>query len=177
MSIEKIHAQVIASIWQAMAQSAVDLSSIAREDQETLVRSIADTVMVTFDEVIGKEFEGSAPVELAIDDDEQLIWKGRPFLSLAESYVITSERIKIITGLVGRHVENYELIRIQDIDYKQGVGERMLGLGDISIAGQDASDPVITLRNIPHPEKIYEKLRKAWLAARKRHGLQFREYM
>jgi hypothetical protein len=69
------------------------------------------------------------------------------------------------------------LIRIQDIDLKQGVGERMLGIGDITIRGHDASEAIVTLRNIPKPEEVYEILRKAWLEARKRHGLQFREYM
>ena len=177
MSIEKIHSQITASVWQAMAQSKADFSSIAQEDQEDFVRRIADSVMVTFDDVIGKEVESSAPAKLSIDDDEELVWEGRPFLSLTESYVITTERIKIVRGLIGRRVEIYELIRIQDIDYKQSVGERIMGLGDIAIEGQDASDHAIVLRNIPHPEEVYEKLRKAWLISRKRHGLQFREYM
>jgi hypothetical protein len=74
-------------------------------------------------------------------------------------------------------VENYELIRMQDIDFKQGMSERIMGIGDITIRGQDPSDPKIELRNVADPEKIYEILRRAWLDARKRHGLQFREYM
>ncbi|OQY27527.1 MAG: PH domain-containing protein [Chloroflexota bacterium] len=177
MSIEKTHAQVIASIWQSIAQSEVDLSSITPEDQKTLVYGIADSVMLAFDEIIGHEVKNNTPAKLEIDDDEHLIWEGRPFLSLTESYVITSERIKIITGLISRHVEVFELIRVQDIDYKQSVGERVFGLGDIFIRGQDASEPAIVLRNVAKPEEVYETLRKAWLVSRKRHGLQFREYM
>jgi hypothetical protein len=50
-------------------------------------------------------------------------------------------------------------------------------LGDISIKGQDPSHPEIVLRNVAKPEDVYEILRKAWLEARKRHGLQFREFM
>jgi hypothetical protein len=57
------------------------------------------------------------------------------------------------------------------------MGERMMGIGDISIRGHDPSDPEITLRNVSKPEEVYEIMRKAWLEARKRHGLQFREYM
>jgi hypothetical protein len=74
-------------------------------------------------------------------------------------------------------VENFELIRMQDIDFKQNMGERMLGFGDIYIRGQDPSNPAVVLRNVPKPEEVYEILRRAWLEARKRHGLQFREYM
>ena len=49
--------------------------------------------------------------------------------------------------------------------------------GDIFIKGQDASNPEVILRNVAKPEEVYEVLRKAWLEARKRHGLQFREFM
>jgi hypothetical protein len=178
MSIEKINNQVIAHIWQAIAQSDVDLKTIQHEEQEKLVQKIAESMLLIFDEIISEELNASEIHESADDpSNENILWKGRPFLSLVESYVITTERIKIITGFVSRRVENYELIRIQDIDFKQNVGERVFGLGDIQIAGHDASDPSIILRNIPKPEDVYELLRKAWLDARKRYGLQFREYM
>ena len=74
-------------------------------------------------------------------------------------------------------MENFELIRIQDIDFKQGINERVFGIGDVRIRGHDASDPEILLRNVGDPEDVYEILRKAWLDARKRHGLEFREFM
>ena len=102
---------------------------------------------------------------------------GKPFLALNESYVITKERIKIIHGLLSRRVENYELVRMQVIDFKQNVGERMMGIGDIFIRGLDASDPQVTLRDIRDPEGVYEIVRRAWMESRKRHGLQFRETM
>jgi len=53
MSIEKSRAQVIGSIWQAIAQSGVDLSSIPQDQQESMVSKIADGVMVTMDQHIG----------------------------------------------------------------------------------------------------------------------------
>ena len=112
-----------------------------------------------------------------VEHGEQVLWEGRPFLSLVEYYVLTSERLKIRQGLLGRDIENFELIRIQDIDFKQGVTERIFGIGDITITGQDPSNPKIVLRNVPKPEVVYETLRRAWLEARKRYGLQFREFM
>lgn len=176
MSVDKIRAQIVANIWQAIAQSQVDLSVISQTEQEALVNKIADTMLVALDAMIGSEMETNAETP-ALDTDEKIIWKGRPFLSVVESYIITTERIKIVSGLIARKVENYELIRIQDIDFKQNMGERLMGMGDITIRGQDPSDPAIVLRNIPDPEKIYELLRKVWLEARSRYGLQFREYM
>ncbi|HSF82653.1 MAG TPA: PH domain-containing protein [Anaerolineales bacterium] len=177
MSIDKIRAQVISSIWQAIAQSGVDLSAIPQDQQEKLVSKVAESVMITMDSILDENTR-EKPVEQALDsDDERMLWEGRPFLSLVESYQLTTERIKIITGLVSRHVENFELIRVQDIDFKQGMSERILNIGDITIRGHDPSDPVVILRNVSKPEVVYEIMRKAWLEARKRHGLQFREFM
>jgi hypothetical protein len=177
MSIEKLRHKVVASVWQAIAQSEVDLSAIPQEQQEQLVNKIADHVMITINTHLDEEAENlPAPVKLD-EEGEQVVWEGRPFLSLVESYRITNERIKLVRGLLSRNVENFELIRIQDIDFKQGLNERILGIGDIVIRGHDPSDPQIVLRNVPKPEEVYEILRKAWLEARKRYGLQFREYM
>lgn len=178
MAIEQIRAQIIASIWQAVAQSGVDLTTIPQGQQEMLVSRVADSVMVTMNSML-EEAPPQPPEkeEVVSELGEDILWHGRPFLSLNETYLITSERIKIVKGLLARNVENFELIRIQDIDVTQAVGERMVGIGDITIRGQDASQNIVVLRNISSPEKVYEILRKAWLEARKRHGLQFREYM
>jgi hypothetical protein len=158
----------------------VDLSAVPSAEQEKLVTSIADKLMLTMDALISDETSlavDEKPADLSAEGNEQILWQGRPFLSLVESYTITSERMKLVRGLLSRHVENYELIRIQDIDLKQGVGERMFNIGDIAIRGHDASDPMVILNNVSEPEKVYEILRRAWMEARKRHGLQFREYM
>ncbi len=177
MSIEQIRAKVIGSIWQAVAQSGVDLSALPHDQQENLVSKIADNVMATINSLQEDEIKGEVNIEIVDDLDENVLWKGRPFLSLVESYLVTTERIKIVRGLLSRDVENFELIRIQDIDFKQGINERVFGIGDIRIRGHDASDPEILLRNVGDPEDVYEILRKAWLDARKRHGLEFREFM
>jgi hypothetical protein len=177
MLIQETRSIVIANIWQAIAQSGVDLSTLPKEDQEELVLSITDSVLMTYDSIMNEEFNSSEFKVNEIENGEKVLWKGRPFLSLVESYVITTERIKFIKGLVSRQVENFELIRIQDIDYKQNVSERIFGLGDITIRGHDPSDPILIFRNVSNPEEVYELLRKGWLEARKRHGLQFREYM
>jgi hypothetical protein len=177
MSIEKIRAQLISSIWQAVAQSGVDLSSVPKDQQEKLVGKIADNAMVTMDSILEEEASSKPSEEKQDPQAEQVLWQGRPFLSMVENYTITTERIKITKGLLARNVENFELIRIQDIDYKQGVTERMVGVGDINVRGQDASEPQVVLRNVSNPEEVYNVLRKAWMDARKRYGLQFREYM
>jgi hypothetical protein len=177
MSIDQTRAQVISSVWQAIAQSGVDLSSVPQEQQEKLVGKIADNLLMAVNAMLEEEAPMSVEEDEVDENDEKILWKGRPFLSLVENYTVTSERLKIITGLMTRHVENFELIRIQDIDFNQGMTERMFGIGDITIRGHDPSNPEIKLRNVSKPEEVYEIMRRAWLEARKRHGMQFREYM
>ena len=179
MTLEQIRAQVIGTVWQAIVQSKVDLAVIPADQQEKLVSTIADNVLVMVDNIMKSQSEDEMAAEKQEEEQqgEVVIWQGRPFLSLVEFYTLTNDRLKIIKGFLGRHTENFELVRVQDIDFKQNVSERMLGIGDIEIRGHDPSDPNIILRNIHDPEQVYETLRKAWLEARKRHGLQFREYM
>ena len=176
MTIESYRAQMKSAAWKAIADSGVDLTALPPEMQSKLVDAFADQGLGVINSVMD-EIKKSQNPAAPLEGEESLIWEGRPFLSLVESYVITSERIKIATGLLAKDYENFELVRIQDIDVNQGLGERMLGLGDIRIRGADASSPEIVLRNIPDPQGVYELLRKAWLAARKRYNLIFREEM
>lgn len=176
MSIEQYRSKVKAGIWQAVAQSGVDLASVSAEQQNKLVDTITDQVLGVVDDLLDVMPEAD-DVSIQLEGDEQLIWKGKPFLSLVERYAVTSERIKVVKGFLSKDYENFELIRVQDIDVSQSVGERILDLGDIRIVGADPTHPEIVLRNVKKPQEVYEMLRKAWLAARKKYGLIFREEM
>jgi hypothetical protein len=78
---------------------------------------------------------------------------------------------------LGKAHDNIELVRVQDLDYKQTLSERLLNLGDVTIRSQDPSKPFAILRNVTDPGKVYEILRRAVLAARKRHNFAFRDKM
>ncbi len=177
MSIEKINAQVKSSVWQGIAQSGVDLTPISPEQQNKLV-SITTNVLAAVDNVLEETHKAQqADTNLDLGDEEKVLWEGRPYLSLVEFYALTTERLKIVKGMFGKDTENFELIRVQDIDVTQNLSERIFNIGDIQIRGADPSKPSVTLRNVSDPQKVYEIMRKAWLAARKRYGLQFREQM
>lgn len=189
MSINDTHDKIKTTVWQEIAQSGIDISTIDRAKLNQLVDLIIETTMDEVDALLEQplayeDAEGGGPViETAVSDDilndtkEDILWQGRPYLSLVESYVITDERIRISTGFFGKATENIELVRIQDVDYRQTFSDRMIKVGDISIKSQNPSRPHITLRNIKDPEHVYEILRRAILYARKRHGFSYREEM
>jgi hypothetical protein len=177
MSIENKRALIIGNIWQAIAQSKVDLTAVPKEQQTELVDAVADNLLITLDSLLQEAAPMAESTEEVLEGDEQIVWTGRPFLSLTETYTVTTERIKVRKGLLGKDIENFELIRLQDIDFSQTISERVLGLGDLVIRGHDASHAKLLLRNVRDPEKVYEQVRRAWLDARKRYGLTFQEEM
>lgn len=174
MTLEQQRAKMKSAVWKGIGDSGVDVSVLPSEQQAKIVDSVADESLKMLNDLMSEaaSVTGTKP---AADDKETIIWEGRPFLSLVENYLITSERIKISRGLIGKDYDNYELIRIQDIDVSQALTERMFGLGDIHIRGADPTTPDVVLRNITNPNEVYELLRKAWLAARKKYGLIFRQ--
>lgn len=197
MGIEKYREQIAKRIQQAITQSGVDVSTIPAAQLAKLVDNITTGMLFEMDAVMealqaaqpitqpaqAPASTPPAPAPAATGHDtsgvveEVELWRGRPFISIAELYVVTNERVRFFSGLLGRTVENIELIRLRDIDYTQGVSERMLGIGDIMLQSADETSQVFLLRNVRDPEKVQEIVRRAWLEARKRHGVMFRDVM
>lgn len=170
-------------VWKAVAQGEVDVSGLDKETLEQLVELITEAALLEMDGEFEQVRSAAMSIETAVagdilnDEKEDILWEGRPFLSLVEDYTITDERIRITRGMLGKDRENVELVRVQDMDYSQSLGERMFKLGDITIRSHDPSHPLVVLRNVRDPEAIYELLRRAVLNARKKHGLIYREEM
>jgi hypothetical protein len=191
MGIEQNRERVVARIRQSIKQSGVDVSSLSADEQDRLVNTIADHMLLEFDSmldaVISKQVDSSAASSVAGQTsgaaaaadthEEQVLWEGRPFLSINERYVVTTDRVRLFRGLLSKQVENLELVRLQDVDYHQGMSERLFDIGDITLRSADASDPTVVLNNIRDPEKVQGIIRRAWLDARKKYGVLFREEM
>jgi len=181
MSLSEMRATLKATIWQAVAQSGVDVSGLPQAELDKLVGAITEGVLKEVDDVLSQASgrPSSAPAASVDDDDENeiVLWEGRPFLSLTVQYQITNERVRVVEGLFGKERFDVELVRIQDVDHKQNLTERAFNLGDIFIRSHDPTRPELTLNNISNPQEIHEILRRAILKARKRHNLSYREEM
>lgn len=106
---------------------------------------------------------------------EVLIWRGRPYLTLGTIYELTSQRLRIIRGLVSNAIDEIELVRVQDTRVTQNVGERMFDIGDVSIYSGDATSPQLVLSNVKDPVEVREAIRKAVYEERQRRRLLYRE--
>ena len=182
MSVIESQARIKARIWQAVAQSNLDLQSLPKETMDNLIDIVTAAAILELDDQMDTILPSQTKAETsnsgdADDDVEVILWEGRPFLSVSKRYVITNERVRIIDGVLGKSREDVELIRIQDIDQTQRLTERLFKLGDLAIRSRDASQPLIILNNIKDPERVHETLRRAVLKARQKYKLGYREEM
>jgi hypothetical protein len=182
MSVNDSREKVKSSVWKAIAQSNIDLSALPDEDVERLVELVSEAAILAVDDEMNQQTEAdpaAADRYYGPDADagEQVLWKGRPLLSISEHYLITNERVRIVRGLLGKDREDIELIRIQDIDHSQTLRERILNVGDITIRSHDSSHPEIVLNNVHDVQEVHEILRRAVLEARKEQKITFQEEM
>jgi len=70
------------------------------------------------------------------------------------TYTITSERLTIQTGLMGRELHQTRLERVQNVNSRQSPLERLIGVGtvDFDTAGGAAFD--FSFRGVAHPHGI-----------------------
>jgi hypothetical protein len=179
MSIEQIRASITGRVWQAIAQSGVDTSAIPHDSMNILVNAITNGVLLEVNSLLDTATTGQAPGQptagTETEEGERVLWEGRPFLSLTESYRVTNERIRITKGLLSKEREDIELFRIQDIDHTQNLSERMLNIGDITMHSGDTHHQEFVLRNVSNPNEVHEIIRRAVLEARKRHRVAIRD--
>ena len=98
-------------------------------------------------------------------------------MTIGTIYELTSQRLRIMRGLLGNQIEEIELIRVRDTKVKQHVGERMLDVGDITVISADSGTPSVTLNNVRNPIEVRELLRKAVQVERQRRGMTYREVL
>lgn len=177
LSLKESQARIKARIWQAVAQGDVDVTAVPRPTLDALIDLTSEAALLEMDKRLGESLTSEGDKMAAGSGEEEILWQGRPFLSLITQYIITNERVRVIEGLLGKEREDVELVRIQDIDQKQALRERLLNLGDITIRSHDPSHPTLELRNITDPQAVHEILRRAILNARDKHRLVYREEM
>ena len=97
-----------------------------------------------------------------------LMWLIRWWMTRTTSYELTTQRLKIASGILNRKLEELELFRVKDYAMDQPLFLRMVGLGNLTLVTSDASTPTVAIRAIPNVEDVREKLRGAVQSERDR---------
>lgn len=86
-------------------------------------------------------------------------------------YKVTSEKIQIEKGIISKKINNLELWRINDIQYKQGIVQRIFSEATLVLVTQDVSSPILTFSGLgaKMTRELFDKLQPAIAQARKEH--------
>ncbi len=90
-----------------------------------------------------------------------LAYAGWRWLLIASRvYEITTERIKVTTGLVSKRTDDLELYRVKDTVLEEPALLRLAGAGNIVLTTNDATTPTLVLEGIKGAKELREELRK-----------------
>jgi membrane protein YdbS with pleckstrin-like domain len=81
-------------------------------------------------------------------------------------YRISSRNLDTEHGILAKKIETLQLWRVRDLDYRQSVTERILGIARIHVFTKDVTDPELILRGLPGSRDIFDKLKDAAELAR-----------
>ena len=88
--------------------------------------------------------------------------------SLATTYQITTQRIRIERGLLSKRQVNVELFRIDDYDLHKPLGMRLVGHSLLHLRSSDPSQQEVMIAGIPGLEQLSDTLRECSLRERTR---------
>lgn len=86
-------------------------------------------------------------------------------------YRLTNQRFFHEVGLLSRTINRIEVIDMDDITYRQGLVERMLGVGSIMISSSDRTHPEMWLYGIDEVSKVAALVDDARRKERLRRGM------
>lgn len=76
-------------------------------------------------------------------------------------YSLSEDRLFLETGLLSTRCEEILLYRVRDLSMKISLGQRIFGVGTVTVQSSDKSCPVLELRNIKHPRETKEIIHQA----------------
>lgn len=90
---------------------------------------------------------------------------------LSVHYRLSTQRMVTESGILWRTVDRVELIDVDDVTYRQGPIERLLGVGTILVSSSDRTTPELTLPGIENVREVADTIDDARRAERRTRGL------
>lgn len=82
------------------------------------------------------------------------------FDRIGKTYTVTSARVSIKSGILGRNVDEINVADIRGMQMKQSVIDRLLGCGEVSIVTAGTSETEIKIKGIKHPNVFKDVIAK-----------------
>jgi uncharacterized membrane protein YdbT with pleckstrin-like domain len=87
-------------------------------------------------------------------------------------YELTSQRLFFTTGILSKHREEWELFRIKDMHVEEPFKLRLFGRGNVVLQTSDRSMPDFTLRAVPQPRELADRIRHLVEERRRARGVR-----
>ncbi len=92
-------------------------------------------------------------------------------------YALSDDRLFLETGLLTTRCEEILLYRVRDISLKISLGQRIFGVGTITIQSSDKSTPALELKNVKDPRETKELIHRAVEDMKLSRRVRVGEYM
>ena len=102
-------------------------------------------------------------------------WCGLPWSFTVYSF--DAERLFIKTGVLNIKEDEIRLYRILDLSLKKSFGQRILGLGTITVDSSDKTMKCFEIKNIKNAKEVKEQLSQLVEEERQRKRISGREFM
>jgi uncharacterized membrane protein YdbT with pleckstrin-like domain len=80
---------------------------------------------------------------------------------IATDYVITDRRLHIKRGIISRTIQETRLVRVQNVNYNQGVLDRILQIGDVDFDTAAGDDYNFVFAGVAQPEEVVHEVDRA----------------
>ncbi|HEU5142104.1 MAG TPA: PH domain-containing protein [Solirubrobacterales bacterium] len=91
---------------------------------------------------------------------------------VATTYTITDRRLNIKRGIVSREVQETRLERVQNVNYRQSVYQRLMQIGDVDFDTAATDDYNFVFAGVADPEDVVHAVDQATgVASAGEHGL------
>jgi uncharacterized membrane protein YdbT with pleckstrin-like domain len=90
-------------------------------------------------------------------------------------YEVTTERIRMTTGILTRRTDELELYRVKDVTLVEPLAMRLFGCGNIVVTTNDASTPTLELFCLKGARELREQMRQSIEICRDRKRVRVAE--
>jgi membrane protein YdbS with pleckstrin-like domain len=81
------------------------------------------------------------------------------FKTRCKVFELTTQRLKITSGVFTKVTETLELYRVKDIETRQPFFSRLVGIENVQMTTTDASSPLVLIEAVPSSVGFADKLR------------------
>jgi uncharacterized membrane protein YdbT with pleckstrin-like domain len=126
-----------------------------------VIIAIVVLLIVAYGNTIGDDVSDSAVVIALIGGAAIVALIG--FLRrVATRYTITNRRLHVKHGMISRNVQETKIERVQDVNYRQSMFQRLMQIGDVDF-DTAANDPDgdFVFAGVANPEEVVDKVHHA----------------